>query len=103
MLNALRIFKLAVSLDHTDLVAKGSKVAVIATGDATVPALHAVALEPNLFEELQLSDRRTSWVAMLEESQPKRCFEDVIHGALKVYDLPNLEKLCGKKLLPGNK
>ena len=97
------VLKLAVSLDRTDFVAKGSKVVVIATGDAAVPALHAVALEPNLFEELEISNQRTSWVAMLEESQPKRCFEDVIHGALKVYDLPDLKRLCGKKLLPGKK
>jgi hypothetical protein len=102
-LRAEDVLKLAVSLDRTGIVRKGTKMNLIAIGDAAVPALHAVALETDLFNELQLSDRRSSWTAMLKESQPKRCFEDVVHGALQAYDLPDLERLCGKKLLSGKK
>jgi hypothetical protein len=76
---------------------------LMAIGDAAVPALHAVALEPDLFAQLELSHRRSSWTAMLKESQPKRCFEDIVHGALQTYDLPDLKKLCGKKLFSGKK
>ncbi|MDE0578214.1 MAG: hypothetical protein OSB39_14805, partial [Opitutales bacterium] len=102
-LRAEDVLKLAVSLDCAGIVRKGTKMKVMAIGDAAVPTLHAVALETDLFNQLELFDRRISWTAMLKESQPKRCFEDVIHGALQAYDLPDLERLCGKKLLSGNK
>jgi dienelactone hydrolase len=102
-LRAEDVLKLAVSMDGAGIVRKGTKMNLMAIGDAAIPALHAVALEPDLFAQLQLFERRSSWTAMLEESQPNRCFEDVIHGALKVYDLPELERLCGKKLLSENK
>jgi len=102
-LRAEDLLKLAISLDGAGIVRKGTKMNLMAIGDAAVPALHAVALEPDLFAQLELSHRRSSWTAMLKESQPKRCFEDIIHGALKVYDLPKLEKLCGKKLLRDSK
>ena len=102
-LRAEDVLKLAVSMDGSGIVRKGTKMNLMAIGDAAIPALHAVALEPDLFAQLQLFERRSSWTAMLEESQPNRCFEDVIHGALKVYDLPELERLCGKKLLSENK
>ena len=102
-LRAEDVLKLAVSMDGSGIVRKGTKMNLMAIGDAAIAALHAVALEPDLFAQLQLFERRSSWTAMLEESQPNRCFEDVIHGALKVYDLPELERLCGKKLLSENK
>jgi dienelactone hydrolase len=102
-LRAEDVLKLAVSMDGAGIVRKGTKMNLMAIGDAAISALHAVALEPDLFAQLQLFERRSSWTAMLEESQPNRCFEDVIHGALKVYDLPELERLCGKKLLSENK
>ena len=98
-LRAENVLRLALDLDESNLVPKGSKIDVLAIGDAAVPALHAVSLEPSLFKKLQLVDRRKSWVSLLEENQPKRCFEDVIHGALKAYDLPDLERLCGKRLV----
>ena len=102
-LRAEDVLKLAVSLDGAGIVRKGTKMKVMAIGDAAVPALHAVALEPGLFAQLELSHRRSSWAAMLKESQPKRCFEDIVHGALQTYDLPDLKRLCGKKLLWDNK
>ena len=102
-LRAEDVLKLAVSMDGSGIVRKGTKMNLMAIGDAAISALHAVALEPDLFAQLQLFERRSSWTAMLEESQPNRCFEDVIHGALKVYDLPELERLCGKKLLSEKK
>ena len=102
-LRAEDVLKLAVSLDGMGIVRKATKMQVMAIGDATVPALHAVALEPDLFAQLELSHRHSSWIAMLKESQPTHCFEDVVHGALKTYDLPDLKRLCGKKLLWDNK
>jgi dienelactone hydrolase len=102
-LRAEDVLKLAVSLDGAGIVRKGTKMKVMAIGDAAVPALHAVALEPGLFAQLELSHQRSSWIAMLKESQPARCFEDVVHGALQTYDLPDLKRLCAKKLLRDNK
>ena len=91
------------SLDDAGIVHKGIKMKVMAIGDAAVPTLHAVALEPELFAQLELHGQRSSWTELLNESQPRRCFEDIIHGALKVYDLPKLKRLCGKKLFSGKK
>ena len=102
-LRAEDVLKLAVSLDDAGIVHKGIKMKVMAIGDAAVPTLHAVALEPELFAQLELHGQRSSWTELLNESQPRRCFEDIIHGALKVYDLPKLKRLCGKKLFSGKK
>ena len=76
---------------------------MLAINDAAVPALHAMALEPGLFAQLELYNSRSSWIEMLKESQPKRCFEDIVHGALQAYDLPDLERLCRKKLFSEKK
>jgi len=102
-LRAEDLLKLAISLDSSGIIPKGAKMKVLAIGGATVPALHAVALEPELFAQLQVFDHRSSWMSMLEESQPKRCFEDVVNGALQTYDLPDLERLCREKLFSGKK
>jgi cephalosporin-C deacetylase-like acetyl esterase len=97
------ILKLAVSLEGGEIIPKGSKLKVLAINDAAVPALHAMALEPGLFAQLELYNSRSSWIEMLKESQPKRCFEDIVHGALQAYDLPDLERLCRKKLFSEKK
>jgi dienelactone hydrolase len=65
-------------------------VTVRATGDLGIPALHAVALEPDQFEALDLIDPPTPWsdVVGSPEAYP---IENVVPGALQTYDLPDLE------------
>jgi len=74
-----------------DLAAQGEHVAL--------PALHAAALEPELFGKLKLKGVRRSYEPIVTQpmgepmnSQP---MDHVINGALRVYDLPRLRELAG--------
>jgi len=68
---------------------------LIATGRAGVPALHAAALEQQLFKKTQLKSTLPSWSRAVAHPEEEGHFVNVIHGALKVYDLPNLVEAIG--------
>lgn len=63
---------------------------VIALGSAGLPALHAVALEPALFQRLELTGALASWSAYLAHPDTRGQMVNSVHGALRVYDLPDL-------------
>lgn len=67
-----------------------SRVAIIAKGESGVPALHAVALEPNLFSALELRDSLASWVGVVRAPTAPNQKVNVVFGALRVYDLTDL-------------
>jgi len=73
-------------------------VAVRATGHAGVPALHAAALEPDLVRELHLDDTLASWREVVSRGPTHNQLITTVHGALRVYDLPDLAALLGKRL-----
>ena len=54
------------------------------------PALHAAALEPALFASVTLRQCLESWSSVLSAPMATNQFENVVHGALKTYDLPDL-------------
>jgi cephalosporin-C deacetylase-like acetyl esterase len=54
------------------------------------PALHAAALEPQLFASVSLRNCLGSWSSVLRTPMATNQFENVAHGALKTYDLPDL-------------
>ena len=54
------------------------------------PALHAAALEPELFVSVSLRNCLGSWSSVLRTPMATNQFENVVHGALKTYDLPDL-------------
>jgi len=54
------------------------------------PALHAAALEPELFATVSFTKRFTPWADLVRRPLETEQFENVVHGALKTYDLPNL-------------
>ncbi len=58
---------------------------------AVTPALHAAAAEPNLFNTMTLADRPMTWHQVIEKGERHR-FSDLVHGALREYDLPDLER-----------
>jgi len=66
------------------------KVHLVGTGDAGVPALHAAALEPQLFESLTLRQVRKSWADVVRIKGATNQITTIVHGALKTYDLPDL-------------
>ena len=73
-------------------------VRLIAVGDAGIPALHAAALEPDLFQSAKLSRSPRSWSAVVHTRLAKLPISQVVHGALLTYDLPDLAATLGAKL-----
>ena len=71
----------------------GRPVAIAASGHLAVAALHAVALEPELFHSSELRLPYTSWTEALATGRIEGLLQDTVHGALRDYDLPDLERL----------
>ena len=63
---------------------------LIAIGEAGVPALHAAALEPNMFASLRIEKALSSWVEVVAAPEAKHQLENTVHAALRFYDLPDL-------------
>jgi len=74
------------------------RVNLVASGELTIPALHAAALEPQLFEQLQLRDGIESWAEVAASPFGENQIAGLVHGALRSYDLPDLAKLVGDRL-----
>jgi hypothetical protein len=71
---------------------------LVAAGNVCIPALHAAALEPELFGSVKLMRGLVSWSDVIESGISVNQFANTVHGALKVYDLPNLADTLGDKL-----
>ncbi|NIA12831.1 MAG: prolyl oligopeptidase family serine peptidase [Nitrospiraceae bacterium] len=65
-------------------------VRLIGIGEAGIPALHAAALEPGLFDGLRLERTLPSWVDVVNSPEAKEQLQSTVHGALRFYDLPDL-------------
>ncbi len=74
-----------------------SGVLLVAHQELTVPALHAVALEPQLFSRAKLVRGIRSWVEVVEAPVTRNQLINVVHGALRHYDLPELVELAGSE------
>ncbi len=74
---------------------KQHSVHLTAIGEVGPPALHAMALEPGLFDSLTLKRSLFSWSNVVQTPVTKGALINVVHGALKVYDLPDLVSLIG--------
>lgn len=70
--------------------AAATKVHLVASGKVGLAALHATALEPELFASLTLRDKLPTWTDVLALPVPKEHLVTAVHGALPVYDLPDL-------------
>ncbi len=73
-------------------------VSLIAVGHVGVPALHAAVLEPDLFGSVKLARSLISWSNLIELGRSYNQLSNTVHGALTVYDLPNLAVTLGDKL-----
>jgi hypothetical protein len=74
------------------------KIELIAKGNVCVPALHAAALEQDMFESVKLSGMVVSWSNVIELGLSKMQAVNMVHGALTTYDLDNLVEVIGNKL-----
>ncbi len=71
---------------------------MIAIGDVGVPALHAVALETDLFQNVQLERSLVSWADVIEKRRTYNQLINTVRGALTLYDLPDLVHSVGAKI-----
>jgi cephalosporin-C deacetylase-like acetyl esterase len=78
------------------------KVVLSAQDVAGPPALHAAALEPDLFSNVRLERALQSWSSVVRTPETKRQYENVVHGVLRVYDLPDLVESLGDKIEVNN-
>ena len=74
---------------------------LVAIGNVGVPALHAAAVEADLFQSVTLSRTLVSWSNVIHSRLQQRPAVDLVHGALVYYDLPNLAATLGDKLKMG--
>ncbi|HIF33364.1 MAG TPA: metalloendopeptidase, partial [Planctomycetaceae bacterium] len=63
---------------------------LIADGLAIPPSIHAAALESRLFASLKLNGDCPTWKSIVADPSETGRLADTIHGALEVYDLPDL-------------
>ena len=78
---------------------KGFAVRLAAYGNVGVPALHAAALEPSVFETVTISGALRSWTDVIRARPAVNQLINTVQGALKVYDLPDLAATLGDKLV----
>jgi pimeloyl-ACP methyl ester carboxylesterase len=71
------------------------EVHVVGVGQAGLAALHAAALRPELFTSLTLRDVPRDWSSVVQQTAPAGQLTGTVHGALAVYDLPDLVRLAG--------
>jgi cephalosporin-C deacetylase-like acetyl esterase len=74
---------------------KTRAVHLVADGESAIPALHAAALAPKLFASVQLRRMVPSWDSVVRTVETKNQLTNTVHGALAVYDLPDLVRLAG--------
>jgi hypothetical protein len=74
---------------------KPTELHVVAIGEAAIPALHAAALAPDAFRAVTLHRMIPSWEKVVRATETFDQAINVVHGALKHYDLPDLVELAG--------
>jgi hypothetical protein len=76
------------------------EVRLIGVGAVGPAVLHAAALEPQLFASVELRQSLDSWASVVRDRAgcgPQLI--NTVHGALRVYDLPDLRRIVGDKKL----
>jgi hypothetical protein len=81
--------------DFSSAGTKPAEVHLIAIGEAAISALHAAALAPDAFRSVTLRQMIPSWDAIVRATETFDQAVNVVHGALKHYDLPDLADLAG--------
>jgi len=72
------------------------KVHLVGVGQAGIVALHAAALNPDLFTTVTLRNAPRSWASIVRKQNPTGQLDSTVHGALRAYDLPDLVRLVGE-------
>jgi hypothetical protein len=73
-----------------DSPANAQAVDITSIGHVGPAVLHAVALEPELFSTVCLRQCLRAWSDVIHTPLARNQLVSVVHGALRVYDLPDL-------------
>jgi len=73
-------------------------VRLVAVGNVGVPALHAAVTEPGLFASVEIKGMLISWADIIQRRFHQNQLVNTVHGALAVYDLPDLVRSLGEKI-----
>ncbi|MBL9151432.1 MAG: hypothetical protein JNK37_03060 [Verrucomicrobiales bacterium] len=68
---------------------------LVASGEAAIPALHAAALDGAPFADVRLTGMLPDWESLVGAGETHNQFVNIVHGALRHYDLPDLVPLAG--------
>ncbi|MDP1590030.1 MAG: hypothetical protein Q8M07_19915 [Prosthecobacter sp.] len=79
------------------LKSRSSEVSLIAIGEAAIPALHAAALERDVFQTITLRQMIPSWESLVGADGTFDQTVNMVHGVLRHYDLPDLIQFVGKE------
>lgn len=82
-------------LQSGDVGGKPESVDLVALGEATIPALHAAALNPDRFSSITLRGMIPSWESLVSATETHDQMVNLVHGVLRHYDLPDLIDLAG--------
>ncbi|MDA0285157.1 MAG: hypothetical protein O3B86_17550, partial [Planctomycetota bacterium] len=74
---------------------KRGDINIIAIGEAAIPALHAAAITPGESQSLTLRNMIRSWTDLAAAPESLNQAVNVVHGALRHYDLNDLIGLAG--------
>ncbi len=77
---------------------KPKAVHLVSIGQTGPAALHAAALQPDLFASVTLNHCLVSWSNVVRTPLAKNQFANLIHGALRVYDLPDLVRTMSTQI-----
>ncbi len=69
---------------------------LVGVGHGGIVALHAAALVPERFASVTLRDTPRDWASIVRDDVPSGQLDSSVHGALEVYDLPDLVRLAGE-------
>jgi len=73
-------------------------ISLVAIGHVGIPALHAAVLEPDIFNSVRLIHPLVSWSNVVQMGKSQDQLVNTVHGALTVYDLPDLAATLEGKL-----
>jgi dienelactone hydrolase len=95
---AMRAEDILVCARAAAALAPARTVDLVAVGNVGVPALHAAALEPRLFSSVRIVRALKAWQSVIECRTHRDQLVNAVHGALAVYDLPDLAAMLGRKV-----
>lgn len=77
---------------------KADSIRLVSVGRTGVAALHAAALEGQLFDSVKISNSLVSWGNIIDSGVSKGHLANIMLGAIKLYDLDDLAHSLGKKI-----